>query len=492
MAEKLQNESDEVAGPLEKQQNEPDEVTGPLEKIKVGIQKVSAWKSEMEREEEAAVAHINTRYTSLISTLEQRRDKLIGNTKKKYCLAVHEADQQISELESCLSSYLELSEQQMVDVKDVSSVSLQSFERKLTDWKQKLKDSEQRIESCSKEFSFNYNLCRTTLDRHEIVCLLENIGATNVDIGCTVKEHVLPGVSAHTLLIDMCTDVTTGTYFFMKQDPGQYVEISICSFDMQKISVLNVFQIDRAFSGSFWQLGKKRPSPHSIALNSRHLFVSFPNENVLVILTRTGEFVETMTMDKCKNPLSLSQVKGLATDEEDYILICDSGNDRMLILKPDLKTTFPITHSRNSLPYLCCPEKVSSAGHQRMVVLHKGYPPLHVYNFHGEVIALFGGLGSGMDRFIPQNLSWIRPIQGAPELFICVGDYGPLPDYVIGFDLTNGVVYHFGSVDPDRIEGTSIPPGLAADQNGLIQLVIPDRNILYAIRNSSEYFKCEN
>ena len=468
------------------------EVIGPLEKIKMEIQKVSAWKSDMEKEEEVSMSHIKERYSSLISTLEQRRDKLIGNTKKKYAMAFYEADQQISELESCLSSHLELNEQQMVDVKDLSSISLQSFEVKLTDWKLKLKESEQKIESCSQEFSFNYNLSRTILNRHEMTCLLQNTGTTNVDIGCTVKEHVLSAANAHTLLIDVCTDVTTGTYFFMKQDPGQYVEIAICTFDMQKLSVLNVFQIDRAFSGSFWPLGKKKPTPHSITLNSRHLFVSFPNENVLVVLMRTGEFVETMTLDKCKNPLSLSQVKGLASDEEDYVLICDSGNDRVLILKPDLKTTFPISHSRNSLPYLCSPEKVSSAGHQKMVVLHKGYPPLHMYNFHGEVIALFGGLGSGMDRFVPQNLCWLSQRRDTPELFICVGDYGPLPDYVMGFDLKDGVVYHFGSVDPDRIEGTAIPPSLTVDPNGLVYVAVSDRNIFYAIRNSSEFFKSEN
>ncbi|KAI6659126.1 hypothetical protein LOD99_14802 [Oopsacas minuta] len=474
-----------------KEQNDKDEeLTGPLEKIKMEIQKVSGWKSEMEKEEEESIAHIAKRYAVLLSTLEKRRDKLIGNTKKKYALAFYEADQQISELETCLSSHLELVEQQMVDVKDVSAVSLQSLEGKLKDWKLKLKDSEQKLDSCSQEFSFNYNLSRIMLDRHEVNCLLENVGTSNVDIGCTVEEHVLSGIHGHSILLDMCIDVNTGTYYFLKQDTGQCAEIAVCTFDRQKLNALNVIQIDRAFSGSFWSLGKKKPIPHSITINSRHLFVSFQHESAVVIMTRAGEYIDTMSIDKCKNPLNLSMVKGLASDLEDYVLICDSGNDRVLILQPDLKATFPISHNRNSIPYLCAPEKVSSAGHQKLVVLHKGYPPLHIYNFHGEVIALFGALGSGMNRFVPQNLCWIPQRKNIPELFLCVGDYGPLPDYVIGFDLSEGIVYHFGSVDPDRIEGTVTPPAILADPNGIVLLTISDRNILFVIRNNSEFFSC--
>ena len=470
------------------QNNEAEEVMGPLEKIKLEIQKVSAWKSEMEKEEEVSLAHITKRYSFLLDTLEERRDKLIGNTRKKYSLAFYEADQQISKLESCLDSHLELNEQQMVDVKDVSSISLQSFETKLNDWKLKLKESEKNLESCSKEFNFTYNQSRIILDRHELSTLLENTGTSNVDIGCNVKEHVISVIQQHTRLIDMCTDPTTGTYYFLKQDPGQYAEIAVCSFDRQKLNVLNNIQIDRAFSASFWSLGKKRPIPHSMTMNSHHLFVSFQQESAIAILTKLGEYVETMCVDKCKNPTSLNQVKGLASDLEDYVMICDSGNDRVLILQPDFKATFPISYTRNSLPYLCSPEQVSSAGHQKLVVLHKGYPPLHIYNFRGEVIALFGALGSGMDRYVPRNICCVTQRKEVPELFICVGDYGPLPDYVIGFDLTDGVVYHFGSVEPDRVEANDTPPGLVADPNGVVFLTISDRNILHTISNTSEFY----
>ena len=464
----------------EKQEPGKDEATGPLEKIKMEIQKVSAWKSEMEREEEQCLSHINNRFSSIISTLAQRRDLVVGNTKKRYAQAYYTADQQITELEKCMTSWAELNEEQTIDVKDVTSLSLHSFEKKLTEWKVKMKESEVKIDACSKAFQYEYNLSRLTMDRNELNCLLANTGNTNVDIGTSVNQYRISNLPANTGIIDLAMETNTCTFFFLKQDVGQLAEVAICSFDRQTLNTLSTFQIDRVLPGSFWSLGKKKPIPNSIALNSRHLFVSFSQENAVVILTRQGEYLETMTMDRCKNPLSLSNVQGLASDSEEYILICDSGNDRVLILKPDLKTTFNVCYSRNSLSFLCAPEKVSNVGRERMVVLHKGYPPLHMYNYQGEVIALFGALGSGMDRLVPQNLCYLPADEGRPELFICVGDYGPLPCYVLAFDIKGGMIYHFGSLDPDRIESASTAPGIATSPAGTVYLSISDRNFLYS------------
>ena len=147
-----------------------------------------------------------------------------------------------------------------------------------------------------------------------------------------------------------------------------------------------------------------RKSVHSIVAASTGYYISFPNKNALRFVSID---LKSSTEITAIEWYVFSRPHGLSLTDKDRIVLADTNNNRVLVCSPDLnKVILQIKSTEQVEGQFLHPREVSVTPTFDIVVLHEGYPCIHMYTPAGELKYKFGSIGTPvkeLDR--PQSLS---------------------------------------------------------------------------------------
>ena len=147
-----------------------------------------------------------------------------------------------------------------------------------------------------------------------------------------------------------------------------------------------------------------RKSVHSVVAASTGYYISFPNKNALRFVSID---LKSSTEITAIEWYVFSRPHGLSLTDKDRIVLADTNNNRVLVCSPDLnKVVLQIKSTEQVEGQFLHPREVAVTPTFDIVVLHEGYPCIHVYTPLGELRFKFGCIGTPvkeLDR--PQSLS---------------------------------------------------------------------------------------
>ena len=133
-----------------------------------------------------------------------------------------------------------------------------------------------------------------------------------------------------------------------------------------------------------------RKSVHSVVGAPTGYYISFPNENAVKLVSidlRSSVDVTGIQWYVFLRP------HGLALTEKDNIVLADTNNNRVLVCSPDLnKVVLQIKSTEQGEGQLLHPREVAVTPAFDIVVLHEGYPCIHVYTPAGVLRFKFGSI----------------------------------------------------------------------------------------------------
>ena len=227
---------------------------------------------------------------------------------------------------------------------------------------------------------------------------------------------------------------------------GSDGQLHVLDWETNKLIVLNLSPTHNALVRS---LGRTlaRKSVHSVVGAPTGYYISFPNENA----------VKFVSID-LKSSVDVTGIQwyvflrphGLALTEKDNIVLADTSNNRVLLCSPDLnKVVLQIKSREEGEGQLLHPREVAVTPAFDIVVLHEGYPCIHVYTPAGELRFKFGSITTPareLDR--PQSIA----VSDDGDIF--VGNVGFVGIYSVdGITMSRvwrpGVIQRL-TVTPDR------------------------------------------
>ena len=193
---------------------------------------------------------------------------------------------------------------------------------------------------------------------------------------------------------------------------GSGDQLHVLDWETNTLVVLNLSTSHNAHMQS---LGRTlaRKSVHSVVGAPAGYYISFPNENSVKLVSpdlRSSVDVTGIQWYVFLRP------HGIALTEKDNIVLADTSNNRVLVCSPDLnKVVLQIKSTEQGEGQLLHPREVAVTPAFDIVVLHEGYPCIHVYTPAGELRFKFGSITTPareLDR--PQSIA----VSGDGDIFV--------------------------------------------------------------------------
>ena len=122
--------------------------------------------------------------------------------------------------------------------------------------------------------------------------------------------------------------------------------------------------------------------PYGLLLVSKALYVTDMELNSLLVFDVTAKTLLGIAGKKDKSTDGLSQPKGLALDQDEFIYVCDSGNDRVVIYTTKLEFVKPLSWDSIKNPLNV------AFSNKKMYLLCDSNPCLFIMNSDGQQSAL--------------------------------------------------------------------------------------------------------
>ena len=174
----------------------------------------------------------------------------------------------------------------------------------------------------------------------------------------------------------LATDPKDGRIYILNLVQGKEIKVFDSLFRLE-----NTFSIHK--SGSL-SLG-------GITVDALHIYVSICNKHVVYKFSKQTGILTEQLGSRGPGTLEFEYPAGIKCHEK-YLLVCDSGNNRVQVLKKNVPVTFShyIGYADNSPGPLRKPRSIDSNASGQIVVLHTGTPCINVYTVMGELLYLTG------------------------------------------------------------------------------------------------------
>ncbi|KAJ8927538.1 hypothetical protein NQ314_019983 [Rhamnusium bicolor] len=187
------------------------------------------------------------------------------------------------------------------------------------------------------------------------------------------------------------------------------------------------------------------PTALAFSKSRKEIFVSDKWKHCVHVFSCDGEYLRNACSQKLRSP------DGIAMGPNEELIICDTGNDRILIV--DSETGKFISNIGNGVSKLHIPTSVAVYG-TNIIVADTGNHRIKIFNMKGDFVQEFGSLGRNQGQFRSAEVVAVDCLG-----FILVGDAGNARIQVFQPDGT--LVKIFGSKSSFRwISGIYITPEL--------------------------------
>lgn len=193
--------------------------------------------------------------------------------------------------------------------------------------------------------------------------------------------------------------------------PWDTNKLYITTTDSRSILIFNIKSMKLV--GRLTHSRLSYPCGVAFSLNRREIYVSDKWMHCVHVFSAEGVYCRSLEKE-------FNGPEGIAVSDDDELVICDTGNDRVLIIdlhNDEVKSTLGIFNRRKS--ELCMPTGVA-IDKDRIIVADAGNNRIKVYDKKdGKKLLEFGGLGRDRGQFRSAEVVAI-----APHGFILVGDAG--------------------------------------------------------------------
>ena len=174
----------------------------------------------------------------------------------------------------------------------------------------------------------------------------------------------------------LATDPKDGRIYLLNLVQGKEIKVFDSLFKLEK-----TFSIHK--SGSL-SLG-------GITIDPLYIYVSICNKHAVYKFNKETGILAEHLGTRGPGTLEFEYPAGIKCHEK-YLLVCDSGNNRVQVLKKNVPVTFShyIGYADNSPGPLRKPRSIDTNASGQVVVLHTGTPCINVYTVMGELLYLTG------------------------------------------------------------------------------------------------------
>ncbi|KAI6647974.1 E3 ubiquitin-protein ligase TRIM71-like [Oopsacas minuta] len=338
---------------------------------------------------------IATQYDKYIQILQDRKELALRKVKNIYNKVIQEIATQESHLrkqaERLEQAILEATTERKIEIQvELSSYELLDVEGDpLT-----LKLGEMRDQ-------FSTLLNETSTD--DVIMLPDVKFNIDKDIEFQLKRlgHVI--IEVNTPPQDELLKINMGVQSPYGLNVGADNQLHVLDWETNTLYIMDLKHPQNAHKCS---LGRSltRKSVHSVVAAPSGYYISFPNKNALRFVSiELKSSMEITAIDW----YVFSRPHGLSLTEKDNIVLADTNNNRVLVCSPDLnKVVFQIKSTEDGEGQFLHPREIAVTPSYDIVVLHEGYPCIHVYSPTGDLRYKFGSIGNPakeLDR--PQSLS---------------------------------------------------------------------------------------
>ncbi|KAI6654062.1 Bbox zinc finger domain containing protein [Oopsacas minuta] len=308
---------------------------------------------------------VTDEFNVLSEKIQERKDLLLNRLQEledEIMLAVSNKITKINGFER--TKYIALDSETIENHRTIKASLLKSLEDKIRDLESM---------SVSKYTDVKFSFDRTLIDQIDnfgkIILTPRNVTPYRV---INSDPQTIGKLEPHAL----ATDPKDGRIFLLNLVQGKEIKV----FDSQ-------FRLDKTYSiqksGSL-SLG-------GITVDPLYIYVSICNKHIVYKFDKaTGVLVEHLGT-RGAGTLEFEYPAGLKCHEA-YLLVCDSGNNRVQVLKKNIPVTFShfIGYADNSPGPLRKPRSIDTNTSGQVVVLHTGTPCINVYTVMGELLYLTG------------------------------------------------------------------------------------------------------
>ncbi|XP_022903310.2 tripartite motif-containing protein 2-like [Onthophagus taurus] len=179
------------------------------------------------------------------------------------------------------------------------------------------------------------------------------------------------------------------------------------------------------------------PRAITFSKQKKEIYVSDKWKHCVHIFSSNGEYVRNICT-KGTGSGRLTSPEGIAITEDDELLVCDTGNDRVVMMDDKGKEIRSIGWNEKRT-ILNMPTSVAITHDNKIVVADNGNHRIKVFNFNGDLLLEFGSLGREKRQFRSAEVVAVDSLG-----FIWVGDAGNGRIQI--FDSNGNLVRIFGGL----------------------------------------------
>ncbi|KAF7271593.1 hypothetical protein GWI33_015545 [Rhynchophorus ferrugineus] len=154
------------------------------------------------------------------------------------------------------------------------------------------------------------------------------------------------------------------------------------------------------------------PAGITFCTANKEIFVSDKWKHCVHVFSKTGEYLRSLGNGKLRGP------DGLAMSPNGELIICDCGNDRVLLVDPKNGEKLKTFGTYNGSTQLNFPTSVA-VYNNKIIVADSGNNRVKIFNANGDVEQEFGSFGRNPGQFRSAEVVAVDPLG-----FILVGDAG--------------------------------------------------------------------
>eukprot|EP00800_Vazella_pourtalesii_P022981 TRINITY_DN9137_c0_g2_i1.p1 TRINITY_DN9137_c0_g2~~TRINITY_DN9137_c0_g2_i1.p1 ORF type:complete len:429 (-),score=81.19 TRINITY_DN9137_c0_g2_i1:223-1509(-) len=318
------------------------------------LQEINSAKERITDEFSVLSERIQERKTILLNRLQELEDEIM--------LAISNKVSKINEFER--TKYIALDSETIENHRTIKASLLRTLEEKIRDLQSMTVAKYTEV-----KFSFDRTLVDQIDNFGKIILTPRNVTPYRV---INSDPQTIGKLEPHAL----ATDPKDGRIYLLNLVQGKEIKV----FDSQ-------FKLDKTFSiqksGSL-SLG-------GITVDPLYIYVSICNKHVVYKFDKATGVLAEQLGSLGAGPLEFEYPAGLKCHEK-YLLVCDSGNNRVQVLKKNVPVCFShhIGYADNSPGPLRKPRSIDTNASGQVVVLHTGTPCINVYTVMGELLYLAG------------------------------------------------------------------------------------------------------
>ena len=313
----------------------------------------------------AAKQRVVDEFCVLTEKIEERKEVLLNRLQEledEIICAVEKKLTKIKEFER--TKYIALDSETIENHRTIKASLLKTLEDKIRDLQ-----SMNIAKYTDVKFSYDRTLINQIDNFGKIVLTPRNVTPYRV---VNSDPQTIGKLEPHAL----ATDPKDGHIYLLNLVQGKEIKVFNSLFKLE-----NTFSIHK--SGSL-SLG-------GITIDPLYLYVSICNKHVVYKFNKETGILAEQLGSRGPGTLEFEHPAGIKCHEK-YLLVCDSGNNRVQVLKKNVPVSFShyIGYADNSPGPLRKPRSIDTNTSGQVVVLHTGTPCINVYTVMGELLYLTG------------------------------------------------------------------------------------------------------